>query len=192
MIFLINNHMTYSFAELKKNIKETEGWLGGEYSVLHTGRATAAVLDKVFIVQYGSRQPLSHIASINIEDARTLMIVPWDKTMVKEIEKAIQTADIGLSVSAGESGVRVSFPELTGERRQSIVKIVKQKLEDARVAVRKEREFTWDDIQRKQKDGEISEDDKFRLKDDLQKIIDDANKLLEDMAKRKEKDIIGQ
>jgi len=182
--------MNYNFTDFKNEAKKIEDWLGDEYLSLHTGRATPAVLDKVFVDSYGTKQSISHVASISVSDARTLLIAPWDKEMVKEIEKAIMTSELGLSVSAGDEGVRVSFPELTSERRISLVKVVKSKLEDARVALRAKREEVWSDIQEKEKNGEMSEDDKFRLKEELQKLVDSANKELEGVASRKEQDIM--
>ncbi len=179
----------YDFTKLKEEIKKTEEWLGSEYIALHTGRATPAILDKVSVEQYGTKQPIKNVASMSTEDARTILISPWEKDMIAEIEKAISSSDIGLSAVASDAGVRVSFPELTGERREQLVKVVKAKLEDARIAVRKEREATWDDIQKREKDGEFAEDDKFRYKDELQKIIDEANSSLEASAERKEIDI---
>jgi len=181
----------YDFTKFKNETKKIEDWLKSEYLTLHTGRATPAVLDRVQIDSYGSKQSISHVANIVVEDARTLMIAPWDKEMVRGIEKAIMTSDLGLSISASDGGVRVSFPELTVERKQSLIKVIKDKLEDARISVRKEREEVWENIQEKQKAGEITEDDKFRLKDELQKMVDEANKKLEDLADRKEKDIMG-
>lgn len=181
----------YNFTELKNELKKTVGWLGSEYLSLQTGRATPSILDRVQVEQYGSKQPIAHIASITVEDAHTLMVSPWDKSLSKDIERAIQIADLGLSVSVGDSGVRVSFSELTGERRTALVKGVKAKFEDARVAVRKERERVWDDIQAQERAGEMSEDEKFRGKDELQKLVDEANRKLEEIAMSKEKDIMG-
>jgi len=181
--------MNYDFTQFKSEMKNIEDWLGKEYMSLHTGRATPAVLDKVSVESYGSRQPVSHVASISVSDARTLIITPWDKEIAKEIEKAIMSSDLGLSVSAGDEGIRVSFPELTSERRDALIKVVKAKLEDARVAVRGKRESAWHNIQEKEKNGEISEDEKFRLKEELQALVDSANKRLDEIANIKEKDI---
>jgi len=183
--------MTYDFSHFKNEAKQIEDWLGKEYITLHTGRATPAVLDNVLVDSYGTKQPVAHVASVSVEDARTLLVSPWDKTVTSDIEKAIMASNLGLSVSSGEAGVRVSFPELTVERKQAFIKIVKAKLEDARVSIRQEREKVWEDIQKKQKDGEVSEDDKFRYKDELQKLVDEANKTLEAMADRKERDIMS-
>ncbi len=182
--------MSYDFTSFKNEIKKIEEWLGKEYLSLHTGRATPAVLDNVNVESYGSKQSISHVASINIEDAKTLRISPWDKSVIKDIEKAISTSDIGLSVSIDDEGLRVSFPELTIERKTSLIKVVKGKLEDARVSIRSERERTISDIENKEKDKEISEDEKFQLKDELQKIVDEANSKLDGISDRKEIDIM--
>jgi len=180
----------YDFTQLKNETARIQEWLGKEYLSLHTGRATPAVLDRVQVDSYGTKQPIAHVASITVEDARTLSVAPWDKSVVKDIERAIQAANLGLSTSVSESGMRVSFPELTTERRSALVKVVKDKLEDARISVRQEREKVWEDIQEKEKNADMSEDDKFRCKEELQKLVDETNKRLEEMAERKEEDVM--
>jgi ribosome recycling factor len=180
----------YNFSSLKTELGKIEEWLGKEYAFIHTGRATPAVLDGLKVESYGEKQPIKNLATVSVQDARTLLIAPWDKGVIKEIERAIMTSDLGLSTAVSDSGIRVSFPELSGERRQSLAKVVRNKLEEARVSVRKEREESWSDIQKQEKDGDMSEDEKFRLKDELQKIIDEANKQLETIADEKEKNIL--
>ncbi len=182
--------MAYNFSPFKAETKKIEEWLKQEYLGLHTGRATPAVLDKVQAEVYGTKQPIAHVAAISVEDARTLMISPWDKGALKDIEKAIVASGLGLGVSATGEGIRVSFPELTAERRGALTKVVRAKLEDARVSLRREREVVLEDIQAKEKEGAISEDDKFRSKEELQKIVDEANKKLEEIAAHKEKDVM--
>lgn len=181
--------MGYDFSRFKMRTENVVLWLKGEYAGIHSGRAAPALLDKVQVDSYGSKMPVQHISSISIEDARTLRVAPWDKGQVKDIERAIQSADLGVGVSSDDQGVRVSFPELTAENREALLKIVKRKLEEARVSVKKEREEVWNDIQKKEKDGVLPEDDKFRAKDELQNLTDEANKALDDVACRKEADI---
>jgi len=183
--------MAYDFSAIKQRLDEIADWLSGELSSIHTGRATPALLDKVTIEAYGARSPLSHVASIGVEDPRTLLVTPWDKGQIKDIEHSINNANLGVSVSVGDAGIRVFFPELTSERRQSFIKIAHERLEDARISVRKTREEAWSEIQDKEKTGEISEDDKFRSKDELQKLVDETNKKLEEATERKEKDIMS-
>ena len=168
-----------------------EEWLLREYAGLHTGRATPAVLDTIIIDSYGSKMPIKNVASINIEDPKTIRVSPWDKNQVKEIEKAVNTANLGLSVTVDKEGLRVIFPQLTEETRGSLVKVLKAKLEESRIRMRQEREKVWNDVQRVEKDGKMSEDDKFRAKDEIQKIIDEANNKLEALFAKKEKEVMG-
>ena len=183
--------MNYDFSRFKEKLKDAEEWLAREYLGLNTGRATPAVLDGVGVESYGARMSISHVASIVTEDARTLRISPWDKTNVKTIEKAINEANLGLSVSVDDAGIRVFFPALTEERRQSLVKILKERLEEGRIKVRTLREETSKDIETKEKSGGMSEDEKFRHKETMQKMVDEANSGLENLFKKKEKDVMG-
>jgi ribosome recycling factor len=181
--------MAYDFSKLKAGLTGVETWFQNELSTLRTGRASPALLDSVSVEVYGSRMKLSQVATITVEDARSLYIAPWDKGQLKPIEKAITLADLGLGVGADDKGVRVSFPELTAERRQQLVKLVGSKLEEARISMKGERAKTMDDIEKKQKDGAMGEDDARRAKDEGQKLIDAMNKTLADMAERKEKEL---
>lgn len=181
--------MAYDFTTLKQKIKETHEWLQSEYFTIRTGRATPAVLDGVKVEAYGILSPLNQVANIMIEDARTIRIAPYDSSQSKAIEKAIVDGNSGLSVSSDDKGVRVSFPELTRENREQLAKVVRDKLEQARITLRSERDEIWSDIQKKEKEGEISEDEKFGNKDDMQKIIDEANKSLEELSTTKEAEL---
>lgn len=181
--------MNYNFAAAKEKIKGVEEWLKKEYNGIRTGRASPSLLDGVMVESYGARVPLSQVGSITAEDARMLRIVPWDMGQVKEIEKAITAMNLGVSPVVDDKGVRVAFPELTADRRVSLMKIAKQKLEEARVSLRAEREKAWSDIQAKEKNDEITEDDKFRLKKEMEKIIEEGNGKLDEVFARKEKEI---
>ena len=181
--------MTYNFLPLKKSLKDVEDWLKREFGTIRTGRATPAILDGVKVEAYGSDMPITQLANISVEDARTIRITPWDMSQVKSIEKGITTTDLGLSVSVDDKGLRVIFPELTSERRTSLIKVAKQKLEDARVSLRAEREKVIKYLDAENKNGDISEDEKFRLKADLQKMLDDSNRALDEIFVKKEKEI---
>jgi len=183
--------MQYNFGQFKNDLKKIEEWLLKEYSQIHTGRASPAVLDSVMISSYGSMMPIKNVAAISIEDPKTLRISPWDKGQIKDIEKGIQTSGFPLSVLTDGEGLRVIFPQLTEESRVNLVKLLKAKLEDARISARKEREKVWDDIQAQEKAGKIPEDEKFRAKNDLQKIVDTANNSLEEIFYKKEKEVMG-
>jgi len=183
--------MQYNFVPFKAQEKKTEEWLAKEYSQLHTGRATPAILDSVMVSVYGAMQPLKNIGSITIEDPKTIRVAPWDKNQIKDVEKAIAGANLGLSVAVDDAGIRVIFPMLTTETRERLVKILKERLEEARIAVKQDRERTWNDIQQREKDGALTEDEKFRDKDELQKLVDEANKNLEMMFEKKQKEVMN-
>jgi len=180
----------YNFSPFKIKLAEVEDWLGREYLGVRTGKATPAVLDSVMVESYGAKTPLRHIAAIGIEDARTIRVTPWDKGQLRAIQTAIEAANLGLSVAPDSVGLRVIFPALTEERRKMLSKLTGDKLEDARISVRQEREKVWEEIQNEEKAGKLSEDDKFRSKDELQKLIDEANKKLEELADKKNKEIM--
>lgn len=181
--------MAYDLNAFKQRAAEVEEWLKKELMMLRTGRATTAILDAIQVESYGSWMPVAHVANITTEDARTIRIAPWDKSQGKAIEAAIQKADIGLSVTVDDGGLRVIFPELTGERRQQITKLLNQKHEEARVSLRKIREEQLGEWKRMEKDGEMSEDEHFKAKEALQKLVDETNAKLEDMAGKKEREI---
>lgn len=182
--------MAYNFTPLKQKTTDTVEWLKREFSAVRTGRATPVILDAVRVDSYGSKMAINQLASVSVEDPKTLRISPWDMSQAKNIEQAIRESDLGLSVTVDDRGLRAIFPELTSERRQSLIKVAKQKLEEARIALRLERERVWEDIQSQEKKNLITEDEKFRLKSEMQKIIDDANKVLEEIGEKKEKEIL--
>jgi len=184
--------MAYNFSEFKKGLADVEAWLTKEYAAIRTGRATPSILDHVMVTAYdSSAMPINQVASVMTEGPRSLRIVPWDIQLNKPIEKAINDSDLGLSVAVDEKGVRVTFPELTADRRQSLVKLAKQKLEESRISMRKERDRVWDDIQEQEETGTVTEDEKFRLKTEMQKLADETGKKLQDHADRKEQEMMN-
>jgi ribosome recycling factor len=183
--------MAYDFKVFDKRIAEITERLSKELAGVRTGRAGPAILDGVLVESYGTRVSITQVANISIEDARTLRIVPWDKSLAKEIEKAITSANLGLSVGMDEKGIRVFFPELTSERRVSLVKLAKEKVEELRTALRAARDEVWSDIQKLEREGNMPEDDKFKAKEDMQKRVDAANAVFDTALARKEKEIAG-
>ncbi|MFN3692661.1 MAG: ribosome recycling factor [Candidatus Paceibacteria bacterium] len=173
----------------KKRFTDIVEWLDKEFSTIRTGQATPTLLDGVRVESYGTLLPLNQVGSVGIEDARTLRISPWDASQVKAVEKAIIDANLGLSVMADSAGVRVIFPELTGERRQQLVKLAKSKLEDARVSVKAVRDDIMKAIDAAEKSGEMSQDDKFIAKEEAQKVVDATNRALEARFAEKEVEI---
>ncbi|MFQ5540882.1 MAG: ribosome-recycling factor [Candidatus Paceibacteria bacterium] len=183
--------MAYNLKELKEGIGETKVWFTAELASLRTGRATPALLDGVQLEVYGNRMKLDQVASISVEDARTLYVAPWDIEQVKPIEKAVTLANLGVSVGADEKGVRVSFPELTAERREQLVKLLRGKLEDARIAVKQKRADAMEGIEKAKKAGDLSDDEARDAKADAQELVDAGNKALEEAAEKKEKELGG-
>ena len=179
----------YDFKLFDAKVTAAKEWLQKEYRGLRTGRANPAILDGVHVEAYGSMVALKSTATIGLEDARTLRVQPFDPSTAKDIERAITGANLGLGTTFDGSVVRVTFPELTGERRLEFVKIAKAKLEEARTTVRVARDESWRGIQEREKAGSLTEDDKFTLKDDLQKRVDTANENLEDSFKKKEEEM---
>lgn len=179
--------MSFDFSSLKTELEASAEWLRKEFAGISTGRANPALLDGVLVEVYGALQPIKNIASIGTEDPRTLRISPWDKGTVKDIEKAITTSSLPFSVSVDANGLRASLPQMTTENKQSIVKIIKQKLEDARITVRQVRQKTEKDIEA----AGLPEDDSHRAKTDMQKFVDEANKNLESIFDKKETELMA-
>ena len=183
--------MQYNFSNFKAELKKVGDFLSKEYTQLNIGRASPMVLDGISVPSYGSYVPLKNVANISIEDPKTLRIAPWDKSQVKDIEKAIMAANLGLSVATDDMGIRVIFPQLTTESRQSLVKVLKEKLEETRITVRHERVAVLEDIEAQEKEGKITEDEKFRAKEELQKLTTEVNNSLEAIFEKKQKEVLG-
>lgn len=181
--------MIYNFSKIKDKIGDIKKKFQNEISSLRTGRASPGLVENIMVDSHGAKMPLKHAASINIEDARTLRITPWDISIIKNIEAAIASSTLGSQPIADKQSIRLALPELSEESRKGLIKVLSGKIEEAKVSLRQERDEVWKDIQEKEREGEIPEDDKFRFKDDLQKIIDKATEEMEEIAKRKEKEI---
>lgn len=179
----------YNFTPFKQKTSEILQWLQSEFKNIRTGRASPTLLDSVSVLSYGAKLSLQQVATIAVEDAKTLRIVPWDSSQIKEIEKAVTLADLGLSVAVDDKGLRIVFPDLTAERREALVKTSREKHEEAKISLRKERDKVWSDIQTKEREGGMSEDEKFRFKDEMEKIVTDTQKKFEELTERKEVEI---
>ena len=177
--------------EIDENLNKVIEWFGAEMRSIQTGIANPSVLDFVKLEAYGSWMNLSHLASVSIEDAKTLRVIPFDKSLVSMIEGAINQADLGLSVASDSDGVRVIFPSLTTDRRAQYVKLAKDKLEEAKVRVRQVREEVKKSIENEFRGGEFGEDDKKVRLDKMQNRIDKSVSDLETHFAKKEKEILG-
>ena len=181
--------MAYDFTKFKKSLSGTEEWIKKEFSGIRTGQASPTLLDGINVESYGTPTPLVQVGSIMTEGPRTLRITPWDLSQSKEIEKAITIANLGVSVSVDDKGLRVNFPELTAERRVQIVKIAKEKLEEGKKQIRIHRDDAMKDLKAREKAGGIGEDEVFRHEKEIQKMVDEANKKLDEHYTKKEKEI---
>jgi len=160
-------------------------------SKIRTGRAHPSLLEQVVVDYYGSDTPLNQVANVNIEDARTLTVTPWEKTMVEAVEKAIMKSGLGLNPSSAGQVIRVPLPPLTEERRKDLIKIVRAETEQGRVAVRNIRRDAISTIKEYLKEKEISEDEAHKAEDEIQKITDNQIAVVENVLKDKETDLMA-
>ena len=179
----------YPEIEEKMN-KRIEGF-AGELKTIRAGRANATVLDKVAIDYYGTMTPVAQVGSISSPEPRMLVIQPWDASMLKEIEKAINVSEIGINPQNDGKVIRLTFPQLTEEHRKTLVKDVSKRGEEAKVAVRNVRRDSMDDIKKLKKNNEITEDDQKHGEKKLQDPTDKYIKNVEDMTKKKEEEILS-
>ncbi|HEX4799069.1 MAG TPA: ribosome recycling factor [Candidatus Paceibacterota bacterium] len=181
--------MAYNIQQFTSRGENVVEWLEREFAGVRTGRATPMLLDLVQVESYGARVPIQQVGTVSVEDPRTLRVSIWDKSVVKSVEKAITEADLGVSVVSDSGGLRVIFPELTSERRAQLIKIAKNKHEEARVSLRGVRDEAMKEIDKLEKEGELSQDEKFVAKEQLQKKVELFNEKLNSVLERKEKEI---
>lgn len=165
--------------------------LGHELSKVRTGRAHPSLLDHVKVSYYGSDMPINQVANVNVEDARTLTVTPWEQSMVAPVDKAIRNSDLGLNPSTAGNVIRVPLPPLTEERRKDLIRVVRQEAENARVAVRNIRRDANSDLKALVKEKLISEDDEHRGEDMIQKLTDRYVKEVDAALEEKEKDLMS-
>ncbi|MEF2919472.1 MAG: ribosome recycling factor [Acutalibacteraceae bacterium] len=165
--------------------------LNTEFAAIRAGRANPAVLDKVVVDYYGAPTPINQLAAVSVTEARTLMIQPWDASVLTPIERAIQMSDIGINPQNDGKSLRLVFPPLTEERRKDLVKDVKELAEEAKVGVRNVRRDTVDKFKSMKKDGEITEDDLKQAEKKTQDITDKAVKEIDALADKKQKEIMS-
>lgn len=176
--------------KLKPKLEKVVQELKEEIGSIQTGRATPALLEDVEVSAYNTKTPLNQLAAIQSPDPRTLYVQPWDKNIIKEIQKAIEEAPLGLAPVLDGEILRISIPALNEEKRKELVRILKDKMEAARIRIRQERERILDESKKMEKDSEITEDDKFLIKDKVQELIDNFNSQVEEITEKKEKDIM--
>lgn len=177
-------------SEVEGNMKKTLEVVKKEFASLRAGRATPALLDKISVNYYGTPTPVNQLANISVPEARLLVIQPWEKSVLPEIERAILKSDLGINPSSDGTVIRLAIPQLTQDRRSELVKVVKKKAEEGRVAIRNLRREANDALKAKEKKGEVSEDELRRDQDEVQKLTDKYIKEVDGLVAVKEKEIM--
>ena len=180
-----------SLENMQERMEKVIDNLETNYSEVRAGRANPAILNRVSVEYYGVPTPINQVASVSVPEARLIVIQPWDRSILSQIEKAIEKADIGIHPLNDGQVIRLSFPELTEERRKEIVKDVKKTAEEAKVAARNVRRDEMDEAKAKLKNKEISEDEEKSLEDKIQKETDKYVAKIDEIADRKEKEIMS-
>lgn len=181
---------TEIFKEAEGNMKKTVEVVKKEFASMRAGRATPALLDKIMVNYYGTPTPVNQLANISVPEARLLVVQPWDKTSLPEIEKAILKSDLGITPASDGVVIRLAVPQLTRERRVELMKVIKKKAEEGRVAIRNIRRDTNDQLKSQQKEGIISEDELKRKQEDVQKMTDRMIKDIDALLANKEQEIM--
>ena len=176
---------------VKERMDKAVAALSRELSTIRAGRANAAILDKVTVDYYGAPTPINQLAGVSVPEARLLVIQPYDKSILGEIEKAILKSDLGLNPTNDGSILRIAIPALTEERRKELVKLVKKEAEEAKIAIRNIRRDGNDELKKAEKNGEITEDELRGYTEEVQKITDAHVQKMDEVAKEKEKEIMS-
>ena len=179
------------YQEYEHKMKKTVEVVISDFGGVRAGRANASVLDKISVEYYGTETPINQVASISAPDPRTLVITPWDASALKAIEKAILESDLGINPQNDGKAIRLSFPQLTEERRKELVKQIRKYTEGGKVAVRNIRRDAMENFKKQQKASEITEDELKMAEKDLQKLTDDSCKELDKLLENKEKELLS-
>lgn len=180
------NYRQDAETKMKKTIQN----LIGEFNTIRTGRASTALFDKIMVDYYGAKTPLAQVANISIPEARLVVLQPWDKNVIGDIEKAILASELSLTPNNDGKVIRINIPPLTEERRKDLAKQSKATAEQARVAIRNIRRDLNEAIKKAQKDGEMTEDENKKAQDEVQKVTDQFIKEVDKLAAEKEKEIM--
>jgi ribosome recycling factor len=176
--------------ECHEKMRKAVEHLKGEFAAVRTGRASSGLVEKLPVDYYGTPTPLQQLAGFSVPEPRLLVISPYDKSAIKAIEKAIQTSDLGITPSNDGTVIRLAFPQLTEERRKELVKVVKHRAEEGRVAVRNVRRSARHELEELQKQGELSKDDLERVEKDLEKHTHQVVAEIDDLLAHKERELL--
>jgi ribosome recycling factor len=179
-----------AFDDARANMKKAVSHTQSEFGALRTGRAAPALVERIRVEYFGTEVPLQQMAGISVPEARMLVLTPYDKSTLGAIEKAIQQSDLGINPSNDGAAIRLAFPQLTEERRKELVKIAKQKAEDGRVAVRNARRSTKQDLEKLEKDGDMSSDELERAEKKLEGLTKEHTDEIDRLFAQKEKELL--
>ncbi len=179
------------YNQIEDKMEKTIANLEENYAEIRAGRANPAILNKIKVDYYGVPTPINQVAGISVPEARMIVIQPWDASILKAIEKAILTSDIGINPNNDGKLIRLTFPELTEERRKDIVKDIKKLSEEAKIAIRSIRRDAMDLAKKEQKDGNMTEDEEKQAEDKIQKLTDKKVAEIDEISSKKEKDIMS-
>lgn len=174
----------------KKDCAKALDFLKNELAGLRTGRASKALVENLMVDYYGTKTPLYQLATINVPEAQQIVIQPYDKNSIKDIEKAISSSELGLTPTLEGNIIRITIPPLSEERRKELVSILHQKLEEVRVSIRNHREEAWRKIKEQEAEGSLTEDEKYKAKDELDKLAKEYDGKVDEAGEVKEKEIM--
>ena len=174
----------------EESMKKSINFLKEELASIRAGKANPKLVDKIQVSYYGTMTPINQLANISVPEPRSIIIQPWDSSLLKEIERAIQTSDLGINPSNDGKLIRLAIPPLTEERRKDLIKLVKKEVENSKIAIRNIRRDSNEEFKKMEKSGEMTEDDLKRAEEEMQKLTDKYIKLTDDIYKEKEKDIL--
>lgn len=166
-------------------------YLKDELAKLRGSRAQSSLIEDLDVASYDTTYKLKELASISVPTPNSIIVQPWDKAIVDDIQKAISSSSLNVSSAVDGEQIRISIPPLSEERRREMVRLVREKREEVRISIRRARDEAWEEAQERQKGGEISEDEKFRTKDELQKLVDEHNKKIDELVALKEKEMMS-
>ena len=174
----------------QEEFEKTIEFLKNDLGQIRTGRANPAMIEQIMVDAYGTQTPIIQLGSISVPEARSLVIAPWDKNLLREIEKALAAADLGVQPVNEGNQIRLNLPPMTEENRQEYIKVLHEKQEKARVGIRQVRDRIRDEIATKEKSGDLTEDDKYKLREELDKLAGEYNDKIKEIGEAKEKEIM--
>lgn len=178
------------FTKHKTEFENAISFYKSDIASIRTGRATPALVEDIKVDAYGQAMTIKELASISTPEPRSIVIQPWDKGVLESISTAIQKSNLGMAPIADGDLIRLNMPALTEERRKEFIKLLKAKSEESKIKIRNVREAVWNEVQKLEKEGTITEDDKFSAKEDLQKTVDGYNHMIEELEKKKEGELL--